>query len=82
MNPSCGPELEPTEVGNAGDEDVSVVESLVGLKRLDDCYQNDEISGRTDRNEMYPSLPNQAIVPKVLQHCTLSFGEVLNRIFL
>jgi len=38
MKPSWGPELVPTEVGKDGDDDVSVVESLVGLKRFEDCY--------------------------------------------
>ena len=42
MKPSCGPEEAPIVVGNDGEEDVSVVESRVGLKRLDVCYECDK----------------------------------------
>jgi len=41
MNPSCGPELVPVEVGRGGEEEVKVVARRVGLKRRDEGFDGD-----------------------------------------
>jgi len=51
MNPSCGPELVPVEVGRGGEEEVKVVARRVGLKRRDDGFDGD-ISIRKDRGKI------------------------------
>ena len=36
---ACGPEPVPVDVGRGGKEDVSVVDNLVGLKRLEEGWE-------------------------------------------
>ena len=69
-------------VGNDGEEDVSVVESRVGLKRLDVCYECDKSAEMNSTSGKNLALPNQSIVTKVFQHCGLGLGEILNGVFL
>ena len=73
----------PAAVGRGGREDVRVVASLVGLKRLDDaCSKSVGAALMSMPGTACPALPYKAIIPQVFKHGFLSLAEAFCRIVL
>ena len=75
------------DVGSGGDDDVSVVASLVGLNLLDVAFGEKvggdvKVSAANMSLGTYRPLLDEAVVPEVFEHCLLCGAQIFRRIVL
>ena len=88
MNP-CACELlaTPAAVGSGGEDDVSVVARRVGQNRFEEACnhtrrEDNDDDVRTVRGDTDFALPDDAVIPEILEHRGLRRTQVFDGVFL